>query len=157
MNTLLDKAMILQVFRSEELNRQRNNNPTKSLNKVQVFRKGMNLAEIVCFFCKLKGHTKRDCRKFKAWLENQSRGASGPSEGAKKAEGETASVITEFAGKPSSVDFAYATSSNIFHWNTDTGRIKVGFEIILNIELLFSWQTIVLFNLKALVVFCLDL
>jgi len=118
----LDKATILQAFRSEELNRHRNNNPTESLNKAQAFRKGMNMAEVICFFCKNKGHTKRDCRKFKAWLETQGRGTSGPSESAKKAEGESAAVVTEFAGQASATDdFAYATSSNVFQWNTDTG------------------------------------
>jgi hypothetical protein len=41
---------------------------------------------------------------------------------AKKAEGERAAVVTEFAGQASTVDdFALTTLSNIFHWNADTG------------------------------------
>ena len=44
-------------------------------------------------------------------------------EGAKKAEGKKAAAVTEFAGQASAVDNyqANVTSSNIFHWNTDTG------------------------------------
>jgi hypothetical protein len=45
---------------------------------------------------------KWDCPKFKAWwLENKGKGASGQPGGAKKAEGERAAVVTEFAGQAS--------------------------------------------------------
>ena len=45
------------------------------------------------------------------------------SEGAKKAEGEKAAAVTEFAGKASAVaeHEVNSTSSNVFHWNADTG------------------------------------
>ena len=53
----LDKAMILQAFRSEELNRQRN---AESVNKATAFRKGStNLADVLCYYCKKKGHTSK--------------------------------------------------------------------------------------------------
>ena len=121
----LDKAMILQAFRSEELNRQRGAQVAEMLNKVQAMRRGgRSFADTICFFCQNKGHMKQNCSKFKAWwLENnKGRGASGQPEGAKKAEGEKAAVVTEFAGQASTVDnFALTTLSNIFHWNADTG------------------------------------
>jgi hypothetical protein len=77
------------------------------LNKVQGFKCGgtWNLWEVICFFCENKGHLKQDCPKFKAWwLENKGKGASGQPGGAKKAEGERAAVVTEFAGQASTVD-----------------------------------------------------
>jgi hypothetical protein len=116
----LDKATILQAFRSDELNRQRGTQGIEQLNKVQALRRGgRNLADVICFFCQNKGHMKQNCSKYKAWLEAKSKGTSGPSEGAKKAEG---AEVTEFAGQASTVDdFALTTSSNIFHWNADTG------------------------------------
>ncbi len=116
----LDKAMILQAFRSEELNRQRN---TESVNRAKAFGKGATLAEILCYYCKKKGHIARNCPSLKAKQEQEKKAGGGTTEGAKKAEGEKAAAITEFAGQASAVDEfeANVTSSNIFHWNTDTG------------------------------------
>ena len=52
----LNKGMILQEFRSEELNRQWN---AESVNKARAFGKGATLAEILCYYCKKKGHTSK--------------------------------------------------------------------------------------------------
>ena len=62
----LDKAMILQAFRSEELNRQRN---AESVNKARAFGKGASIADITCYFCKKKGHTTHNCAALKAKLD----------------------------------------------------------------------------------------
>jgi hypothetical protein len=123
----LDKAMILQAFRSEELNRQRNN---ESVNRAGVMGNGgrngkkLSLADILCYYCKEKGHISRNCPALKNKQDRERKaGGSGSAEGAKKAEGEKAAVVTEFAGQASAVDEfdACATSSNNVLWNTDTG------------------------------------
>jgi len=120
----LDKGVILQAFRSEELNRQRNAGAGESLNKVQVQGykgKKRPLAEILCYLCKKLGHTQYYCPLLKQKLE-EVKNAGKSFEGAKKAEEEKAAAVTEFAGQASAVDdLAMSTSSNIFHWNTDTG------------------------------------
>ena len=92
----LDKAMILQAFRSEELNRQRN---AESVNKARAFGKGASIADITCYFCKKKGHTTHNCPALKAKLERKKK-----AEDAKKAEREKAAAVTEFAGQASAVD-----------------------------------------------------
>ena len=60
---------------------------------------GRNQGNNTCFFCKDEGHRKWNCSKFKIWLENKSKGASGHLEGAKKAEGENVAIVTEFASQ----------------------------------------------------------
>jgi hypothetical protein len=119
----LDKTTILQAFRSEELNRQRNS--AESLNKAQAFRRKQGgqgqggLGEITCYYCKEKGHTTHTCPALKA---KGRKVAGGSNEGAKRADKEKAAIVTEFAGQASAVDnLANVTSSNISHWNTDTG------------------------------------
>ena len=123
----LDKAKVLQAFRSEELNRQRST--TEQLNRARAFGNGGNgnrggghSNNDVCHFCKLPGHWKHNCPKLKAKLEAERKRAAG-SKGAKKTEvGEKVAVVTEFICQESAVDdFANVTSSNTFHWITDTG------------------------------------
>ena len=63
---MLDKATILQAFRSEELNCQRGLQVAELLNKVQAMRQGgRNQENNTCFFCKDEGHRKWNCSKFK--------------------------------------------------------------------------------------------
>jgi hypothetical protein len=66
----LDKAMILQAFRSKEQNCQQGALAAESLNKAQGFKcgvgHGQDLWEVICFFCENKGHLKQDCPKFKS-------------------------------------------------------------------------------------------
>jgi len=92
----LDKAMILQAFRSKELNQQHN---AESVNKARAFGKGASIADITCYICKKKRHTTHNCAALKAKLEKKKK-----AEGAKKAEGEKAAAVTEFAGQASAVD-----------------------------------------------------
>src|ERR671929_620035 len=113
----LDKATILQAFRSEELNRQRSG---EMVNRARAFGKGgNNKSNSNCNFCKEPGHWKAECPRL-SWKQ---RARSPGLEGAKKAEEEKAAAVTEFAGQASAVsEFeANVTSSNVFHWNTDTG------------------------------------
>ena len=83
--------MILQAFRSKELNRQRN---AESVNKARAFRKGASIADITYYFCKKKRHTTHNCAALKAKLEREKK-----AESAKKTEGEKAAAVTEFAGQ----------------------------------------------------------
>src|SRR6267154_979739 len=77
----LDKATILQAFRSEELNRQRNSG--ESLNKAQqVVRKKQLPGDTTCYYCKEKGHITYTCPTLKAKKE-KGKGAGGSSGGAK--------------------------------------------------------------------------
>ena len=122
----LDKTVILQAFRSEELNRQRS--VVESVNRARAFGRGgaysdKGRQDSTCNFCREPGHWKSSCPKLKAKIEQAKGRKAGWSEGAKKAEEEKAAVVTEFAGQASAVDEfeANVTSSNIFHWNTDTG------------------------------------
>ena len=117
----LDKDKIIQVFRSEELNRQRRvageavnqaRARTTTPKQPKYFGKAF-LKGIFCFLCKKEGHTKWNCPDNK--------------EGAKKAE-ETkqskAENVTESAGNASAFfEFeAFSTSvNNVVDWNTDTG------------------------------------
>ena len=115
----LDKATILQAFRSEELNRQRSSG-VEGVNRVVA---GGKRPSSVCNFCRKPGHWKSECQKLKAKIEAEGKQTGRFNEGAKKAEEAKAVAITEFAGQASAVDefCVNATSSNVFHWNTDTG------------------------------------
>ena len=131
----LDKATILQAFRSEELNRQRQaesvnlarGNGGKS-QKPWVYkdkaegqkRTGEYKAEnSICFWCSKKGHWVQKCPD----LRDLKAKRDGNAEGARKTEVEKAAAVTEFAGQASPVsDFMVNfTSSNTYQWNTDTG------------------------------------
>ena len=106
----LDKNVILQAFRGEELNRQRQTEMVNRAKSVKGSKKPW-WKDHICGICKKKGHTEERCfQKDKG------------TEGAKKAE-EKAEAVTEFAGKASAVsdEEANSTSSNVHHWNTDTG------------------------------------
>ena len=63
----LDKAMILQAFRSEELNQQCNG---ELVNKARAFGKRASIADITCYFSKKKGHTTYNCTALKVVLES---------------------------------------------------------------------------------------
>ena len=124
----LDKSVIIQAFRSEEQNRHRqvenlnqakaggtggrwqNNNGTKFKKNFKDFK------DVLCFICQQHGHYSHMCPLVKDIKVARS-------EGAKKAEGERAAAVTEFAGKASAVaeHEVNSTSSNVFHWNADTG------------------------------------
>ena len=127
----LDKAMILQAFRSEELNRHRHTQ-AESLNQAKAGGRGgyrgnnrfkrqhkeyKDYSQVLCFICQELGHMSHNCPTI------QDRKVARGSEGAKKAEGEKAAAVTEFAGKASAVaeHEVNSTSSNVFHWNADTG------------------------------------
>lgn len=110
----LDKDIILQAFRSEELNRQRHE---ESANRAKAGGKKHKVPkDSSCYKCKKKGHWANTCP-----LKDKEKEKG--SEGANKAEEERAEAVTEFAGKAGSIHDteANATSSNTFHWNTDTG------------------------------------
>jgi hypothetical protein len=130
----LDKATILQAFRSEELNRQRQ---AESVNMVKGSggksqkpwvskdrfegqkRTWDNKADYICFWCSKKGHWVHKCpdlRDLKAKKDAHS-------EGAKMTEVEKAAAVTEFAGQASAVSdsMVNSTSRNTYQWNTDTG------------------------------------
>ena len=111
----LDKATILQAFRSEELNRQRQ---TEMVNRVKAYEPKW-LKNAICHGCGEKGHLRSKCPNKDKWKDKDKSG----SEGAKKAQEEKAEAVTEFAGKASAVSEheANSTSSNVFDWNTDTG------------------------------------
>ena len=68
-----------------------------------------------CCYCKEKGHWAYSCPELAKKKCN--------AESAKKADEEKAAAVTEFAGKASAVSEheVNSTSSNVFHWNTDTG------------------------------------
>jgi hypothetical protein len=106
----LDKETILQAFRSEELNRHRQvENLNQALGQRKPFKRTGK-----CYKCGKEGHWSNRCR------DNNDKQAYN-TEGAKKTEEKVA--VTEFAGKASAVSEheANSTSSNVFHWNTDTG------------------------------------
>jgi hypothetical protein len=125
----LEKATILQAFRSEELNRHHHNTQAESLNQAKAGGKGgykgknhfkkpqKDWSQVICFICHKLGHMSHNCPTI------QDRKVARGSESAKKAEGEKAAVVTEFAGKASAVaeHEVNSTSSNVFHWNADTG------------------------------------
>ena len=124
----LDKTVILQAFRSEELNRQRQ---TEVVNRAKAFGKRgfskVSKENDTCYICKKKGHWASDHKdkKDKGGTEGAKKANEEKSgtEGAKKANEEKADAVTEFAGQASAVsEFeANSTSSNVHHWNTDTG------------------------------------
>jgi transposase InsO family protein len=119
----LDKNVILQAFRSEELNRQRQ---TEMVNRAKAFHgaHGKGQWEHICGICGKKGHWDSRCyHKDKKDKEKDKDKDKSGTEGAKKAVEEKAAAVTEFAGKASAVseNEANSTSPNIHHWNTDTG------------------------------------
>ena len=124
----LKKDTILQAFRSEELNRQRQGESANMVKaggnkgKGKPYFNNRITGTGKCFFCQETGHWVSHCPQLKDKRHNNNNGNS-RSESAKKAEGERAAMVTEFAGKASAVleSEANATSSNIFEWNTDTG------------------------------------
>jgi transposase InsO family protein len=114
----LDKATILQAFRSEELNRQRqieslNSAKAGGAKKWEKRPQKTSTTKSTCFYCKKEGHWVQDCLKLKEKIQKI--------EAAEKTEEKVA--VTEFAGKASAVpdNEVNSTSSNVFHWNTDTG------------------------------------
>ena len=115
----LDKNVILQAFRNEELNRQRQ---TEMVNRAKANEPKVPywLKNAICHGCGEKGHIKTRCLNRDKWKKEKDNSGS---EGAKKAEEEKAEAVTEFAGKASAVSEheANSTSSNVFDWNTDTG------------------------------------
>jgi transposase InsO family protein len=123
----LDKNLILQAFRSEELNRHRQ---IETVNRAKAFiQKGSSRGGKECGFCGKKGHLETTCWEKNPHLnphlkkeKEKDRGKTG-TEGAKKAEEERAEIVTEYAGKASAVSNSEAnfTSSNVYYWNTDTG------------------------------------
>ena len=126
----LDKNVILQAFRSEELNRQRQTE-TVNLAKANGHRgsrssKAPLKADSTCYFCKKKGHWADNCNELKELKDMKKEREKSRSEGANKA-AEKAEAVTEFAGQASAVSEheANSTSSNIFHWNTDTGATSI--------------------------------
>ncbi len=122
----LDKSVIMQAFRSEEQNRQChvvNLNQAKAggagrkwqSNNGNKYKK--DLKDMQCFICQQYGHVSHNCP-----LVKDIKVPYRP-EGAKKAERERVAAVTEFAGEASAVaeHEVNSTSSNIFHWNADTG------------------------------------
>ena len=116
----LDKATILEAFRSNELNHQK----TETANRARTsFGKGKvwPRRKITCYGCGEKGHVIARCPNKETWQKSPGDRTNG-SKGVNYAE-QKAEAVTEFAGKASAVseDEAFSTSSDIFHWNTDTG------------------------------------
>jgi len=76
-----------------------------------------DMKDVQCFICQQYGHRSHYCP-----LVKDIKVPYQP-EGAKKAEGERVAAVTEFAGEASAVaeHEVNSTSSNIFHWNADTG------------------------------------
>ena len=126
----MDKDVILQAFRSEEQNRQRH---TETVNQAKANgQKGSRSsktplkADTHCYFCKKKGHWTDTCPELKELKELKREKDKSKTEGASKA-AEKAEAVTEFAGKASAVSEheANSTSSNVFHWNTDSGATSI--------------------------------
>ena len=131
----LDKTTILQAFRSDELNRQRQGESVNmakgsgdkgkrvwnSRNKGgdQRWRGESRNENMLCFLCEKTGHWVQNCPEVKELKDKR----KSRTEGAKKAEVERVATVTEFADQASNVsDFhVNSTSCNTFHWNTDTG------------------------------------
>ena len=129
----LDKVTILEAFRSEELNRQRQsesvsiakggNGRTGKLAGSRERGEGQKKPwerkkeTTKCFICDEMGHWARDCKRLKDWKHKQVT----VTEGAKKAEVEKAAAVTEFAGQASAVSDFNSTTCNTYRWNTDTG------------------------------------
>jgi len=121
----LNKERIIQAFRSEELNRQRQ---VETVNRAKAYHAGSSGRSGSCNYCKKSGYWKSDCPDLKEpWKKySGSRAGSGNGNGsggsqAKKAE-EKAEIVTESAGNASAFYFnGHSTSSNIVKWNTDTG------------------------------------
>ena len=126
----LDKNVIMQAFRSEEQNHQRQ---AESLNQAKAggargkwngsgkwsgHKYKKDYTHVQCFGCGEFGHMANNCP-----LNNKEKRNAQGSEGAKKAEEERVAAATEFAGKASAVaeHEVNSTSSNVFHWNADTG------------------------------------
>jgi hypothetical protein len=126
----LDKATILQAFRSDELNRQRQGEavnmakggkgkkPWNSKDKTEDKKGGTEdkNRKPNCFLCGKEGHWVQKCPEVIELKEKRNNGSGG----AKKAEVEKAAAVMEFAGQASYIsEFkANSTSCNIFHWNT---------------------------------------
>ena len=74
-------------------------------------------SQVLCFICQELGHMSHNCPRV------QDRKVVKGSESAKKADVEKAAVVTECAGQASAVaeHEVNSTSSNVFHWNADTG------------------------------------
>jgi len=60
--------MILQAFRSKELDWQHNG---ELVNKARAFWKGLSIADIICYFCNKKRHTTHNCAALKAKLNRE--------------------------------------------------------------------------------------
>ena len=127
----LNKTTILQAFRSDELNRQRQ---AESVNMAKGHggkgqkpwngqkKTGDNktfLENVICFLCGKKGHFVHKCPDFKDLKAKRDANA----EGAKKTDVEKAAAVTEFAGQASTVSdvMVNSTSCYTYQWNTDTG------------------------------------
>ena len=165
----LDKSIILNAFRSDELNCQRHTQ-AESLNqakaggkrgykgkgrfqkqhkehkepkehkKYKEYKEFKDMSQVLCFICQELGHMSHNCPRV------QDRKVARRSEDAKKTERKKAAVM-EFAGQTSAITEhkINSTSSNVFHWNANTGATshmtphknwiqKIGFGIIDLIE-----------------------
>src|SRR6202000_1255153 len=92
----LDKATILQAFRREEQNRQRQS--SESLNWAKAGKSGAQRPKDgICHYCKKPGHWKSECLALKNKANKTSQ-----SEGAKVADEEKAAVTTVLADQASS-------------------------------------------------------
>src|SRR6185369_11496457 len=116
----LDKDVVMEAFRSEELNQKRVEGANfarasgrRKEGPYHPYRGDMK--DATCFTCGNKGHMRNEC-------PNPRTHRKAGTEGANKAK-EKAEAVIEFAGKASAVseEEALSTSANIFHWNTDTG------------------------------------
>ena len=56
-------------YQNQVRNQGKNQDDKKGKNKIPP--QGGIKKESKCFFCKKKGHMKKDCTKFKKWLENK--------------------------------------------------------------------------------------
>ena len=122
----LDKNIIIQAFRSEELNCQRQADITERANRASSSsnrgsrggrgyrgRGGYYGQNRKCFLCGEEGHLVAKCPKNQVATPSANKADEG-----KEAEKEKA----EKAGNASIVDYAFATSADHrFDWNTDSG------------------------------------
>ena len=66
-----ESAMLVTEVKYHNRGRNQGKNQADKKGKNKVPPQGSIKREAKCFFCKKKGHMKKDCTKFKKWLENK--------------------------------------------------------------------------------------
>jgi gag-polypeptide of LTR copia-type len=114
----LDKDKVVQAFRSEELNRQRK--VKEEVNRARTFKPRKFFKGVYCNGCEKEGHIVAYCPDRRNNRENRGGNQAKRAEGGETSQSKV-ETVTESAGNASICFDAFATSSNEYNWNTDTG------------------------------------